>query len=84
MENIKQIKQQISESIQKRCSKLITHPTSMINSILNWHKDSVKFNNTKLEQEVITDPPAIKDHIQQHFDNWTAPRQVNQSLFESV
>jgi hypothetical protein len=84
MENIKQIKQQISESIQKRCSKLITHPTSMINSILNRHKDPVKFDNIKLEQEVITDPPAIKDHIQQHFDNWTAPRQVNQSLFETV
>ena len=35
IENIKQIGQQITESIHKRCSKLTTHPTSMINSILN-------------------------------------------------
>ena len=35
IENIKVIRQQISDSINKRCSKLQTNPTSMINSILN-------------------------------------------------
>src|SRR5260364_3702 len=83
IENIKQIRQQITESIQKRCTKLISLPTSMINSILNRHKDPVRFDNIKLAQDVITNPPAIKAHIQKHFDNWNAPRVVNQNLFNS-
>src|SRR5260364_108499 len=55
----------------------------MINSILNRHKDPVRFDNIKLAQDIITDPPAIKAHIQKHFDNWTTPRVVNQNLFNS-
>ena len=73
IENIKEIKQQIANAIDKRCSKLQTQPTSMINSILNRHKDPVKFNNIRLDNDIITDPPTIKAHIQQHFDLWTAP-----------
>ena len=69
IENIKQIGKQISESIHKRCSNLITRPTSMINSILNRHKDPVRFDNIKLEHGVIADPCSIKTHIQQYFDN---------------
>ena len=83
IENTKQICQQITDSIQKRCSKLITKPTSMLNSILDRHKDPVRFDNIKTERDVITDPPLIKAHIQQHFDNWTATRVINQSLFDS-
>jgi hypothetical protein len=83
IENIKEIKQQISDSINKRCSKLQTHPTTMINSILNQHKDPVKFNNIRLDNDIITDPPTIKSHIQQHFDNWTAPRHINTNIFNS-
>ena len=55
----------------------------MINSILNWHRDPVRFDNIKLEHDVIADPPSIKAHIKQHFDNWTAPRQINQHLFNT-
>ena len=28
-------------------------------------------------------PPTIKSHIQQHFDNWTAPRHINLDIFNS-
>ena len=69
IENIKEIRQHINESINKHCTKLQTHPTSMINSILNQHKDPVKFNNIKLNNDIITDSTIIKSHIQQHFDN---------------
>ena len=40
----------------------------MINSILNRHKDPVKFDNIKTDQDVITETQEIKTHIQQHFD----------------
>jgi hypothetical protein len=83
IENIKEIRQQITNAIDKRCSKLQTHPTSMINSILNRHKDPVKFNNIRLHDDIITDPTTIKSHIQQHFDNWTAPRNINSEIFNS-
>ena len=83
LENIKEIKQQINKAIDKRCSKLQTQPTSMINSILNRHKDPVKFNNIQLDNDIITDPPIIKSHILQHFDNWTAPRHINSDIFNS-
>ena len=55
----------------------------MLNSILNQHKDPVKFDNIKLNQEVITDPSDIKSHIQQHFNNWTALRPIDQNIFTS-
>ena len=83
LENIRQTRQQITEAITKRCTKLQTSPTSILNSILNRHKDPVKFNNIKLNQKIITDPSDIKSHIQQHFNNWTALRSINQSLFNS-
>jgi hypothetical protein len=68
IENIKEIKQQIDNNITKRCNKLQTNPTSMINSILNRHKDPVKFDNIRTDNDLITDAPNIKLHIQQHFD----------------
>ena len=69
IENIKEIRQHINDSIHKWCTKLQTHPTLMINSILNHYKNPVKFNNIKLNNDIITDPTIIKSHIQQHFDN---------------
>ena len=83
IENIKEIRQHINESINKHCTKLQTQPTSMINSILNRHKDPVKFNNIKFDNDIITDPTTIKSHIQQHFDDWTARRDINQDIFQS-
>ena len=83
MENIKEIRQQISDAINKKCSKLQTHPTSMINSIFNHYKDPVKFNNIRLNNDIISDPPTIKSHIQNHFDNWTASRHINSDIFNS-
>src|SRR5690242_12798447 len=43
IENIKEIRQQINDNITKRCDKLYTNSKSIINSILNQHKDPVKF-----------------------------------------
>ena len=48
----------------------------MINSILNRHQDPVKFDNIKLQNDVITDISSIKQHIQQHFNDWTASRNI--------
>ena len=55
----------------------------MLNSILNWHKDPVKLSNIKLDQEIVTDPTDIKQHIQQHFSDWTVLRTINQDIFNS-
>ncbi|RIB27991.1 hypothetical protein C2G38_2159217 [Gigaspora rosea] len=68
IENTKEIRQQINNAISKRCNKLATNPTSMINSILNRYKDPVKFNNINTDTVTITEPHAIKDHIHNHFD----------------
>ena len=43
----------------------------MINSVLNRHKDHVHFDNIKTENDLITDPKQIKNHIRNYFDNWT-------------
>ena len=83
IKNIKEIKQQINDSIHKRYTKLQMHTTSIINSILNRHKDPVKFNNIKLDQDIITDPSTIKSHIQQHFDDWTSPHNIDYNIFQS-
>ena len=45
----------------------------MINSILNRHKDPVRFDNIKADNNLITEPDTIKQIIQNHFFNWTAP-----------
>jgi len=55
----------------------------MINSILNRHKDPVKINNIKTPNDIITDPKSIKEHIKQHFDNWTAYRPINTHEFNT-
>jgi hypothetical protein len=55
----------------------------MINSILNRHKDPVKFDNIRTDNDLITDAPNIKLHIQQHFDQWTSYRHINQQIYES-
>ena len=67
----------------KRCNKLQSNPTSMINSILNRHKDPVKFDNIKTDNDLITDIPNIRLHIQQHFDQWTSHRHIDQQIYES-
>jgi len=83
LENTKQIREQINQHITKRCSKLQNNPKTMINSILNRHKDPVKINNIKTPNDIITDPKSIKEHIKQHFDNWTAYRPINTHEFNT-
>jgi HPt (histidine-containing phosphotransfer) domain-containing protein len=84
LENIKEIRQQINNNISKRCDKLHTNPKSMINSILNRHKDPVKFDNIKLDDNIITDTHNIKSHIQEHFDQWTGLRTIDQTIYDQT
>jgi len=53
----------------------------MINSILNCHKDLVRFDNIKLNNDIITEPNEIKSHIQEHFDQWTATRHIDEHIY---
>ena len=39
----------------------------MINNILDRYNESVRFNNIKTQDKIITEPSAIKSAIQQHF-----------------
>jgi len=41
----------------------------MINSILNRHKDPVRFENIKTNNDLITEPDSIKQIIQNYFFN---------------
>ena len=84
IENIKEIRQQINDNISKRCDKLLSNPKSMINSILNHHKDPVRFDNIKTADNIITDTQEIKSHIQQHFDKWTDYQNINHQIFNST
>ena len=68
IENTKEIRQQINNAISKRCNKLATNPTSMINSILNCYKDPVKFNNINTDTSTITEPYTIKNYIHNYFN----------------
>ena len=56
----------------------------MINSILNRHKDSVKFDNIIMDNNIITNTHDIKTHIQQHFNQWTGPRDIDEVIFNST
>jgi hypothetical protein len=56
----------------------------MINSILNRHKDPVRFDNIKEPNNVITELSLIKQHIQQHFDDWTALQNIQSQLFNTM
>ena len=53
----------------------------MINSVLNRHKDHVHFDNIKTENDLITDPKQIKNHIRDHFDNWTKPEAIADVIY---
>ena len=55
----------------------------MINSIFNRHKDLVRFDNIKTNNNLITEPDSIKQIIQNHFFNWTASRPVDLNIFNS-
>jgi ribonuclease HI/endonuclease/exonuclease/phosphatase family metal-dependent hydrolase len=84
IENTKVIQQHINTAIQTRCERLSTHPTKMINSILNRHTDSVHFDNIKTDTSIITEPNDIKSHIQDHFEKWTSHRPFDQHIFNST
>src|SRR5690242_6969622 len=56
----------------------------MINSILNRYKDLVKFDNIKLDNNIITNTHNIKAHIQKHFDQWTGLRTIDQTIYNQT
>ena len=77
------LRQQINQASEKRCESFVTKPTQAINSILDYYKPPVHFTNIKLLNQLITDSTLIKQHIQSHFNNWTAYRPINQNLFNN-
>jgi hypothetical protein len=82
-ENSFLLRQQIQQASEKRCETLVSKPTQAINSILNRYQAPIHFSNIKLPDQLITEPTLIKQHIQQHFYNWTAYKPINQALFDS-
>ena len=62
---------------------MVSKPTQAINSILDRYKPPIHFTNIKLNNQLITDPHIIKQHVQAHFYNWTAFRPINQLLFDN-
>ena len=77
------LQQQIDQASERRCEILVSKPKQAINSILNRYQAPIFFSNIKLDNELITDPPLIKQHISTHFHNWTAHRPINQTLFNN-
>ena len=56
----------------------------MINSILDRHTDYISFDNIKTENDLITDPKLIKNHIKNHFDNWTNHHAIDEQIFNNT
>jgi len=54
----------------------------MINSILGRHTDPVLFDNIKLPNFIITKLQEIRQHIKNHFTNWTKHNPHNPVLWE--
>jgi len=84
IENYTHIQQQITTATEKRCQALQTQPTKMINSILDRHTDYISFDNIKTENDLITDPKLIKNHIKNHFDNWTNYHPIDEQIFNNT
>jgi len=82
LENAQHLRKHINSAIDKRCERLLTQPTKMINSILNRHKDTVHFHNIKTNTDIITDPQEIKRHITNHFKEWTAHHPYSETIFD--
>ena len=43
----------------------------MINSILEHHYEPVVFHNIRTSTELIHEPTQIKQHIKDHYEQWT-------------
>ena len=83
MKNSLLLRQQIQNASEKRCETLVSHPKQAINSILNRYHEPIHFSNIKLPNQLITEPNAIKQHIQNHFENWTAYRSINHNHYQN-
>jgi len=83
MKNSLLLCQQIQKALEKRCETLVSHPKQAISSILNCYHKPIHFTTIKLPDQVITEPNSIKQHIQNHFENWTAHKPINQDLYQN-
>jgi hypothetical protein len=81
LENNQHLRKHINSAIEKRCERLLTQPTKMINSILNRHNDPVHFHNIKTDTDIISDPNEIKQHISDHFNKWTAQHPYDEAIY---
>jgi hemerythrin superfamily protein len=53
----------------------------MINSILNQYTDTVHLQNIKTSDSIITDPTKIKQHVSDHYNEWTAHHPFDEDTF---
>ena len=81
-ENKQALSQHITQQVEKRYNNFTSNTTTMINSILNRHTDTVVFDNIKLSNSIITKPQEIRQHIKDHFTNWTKHNPYNPALWE--
>src|ERR1043165_5818387 len=79
-ENKQALSQHITQQVEKRYNNFTSNTTTMINSILNRHIDTVLFDNIKLPNSVITKLQEIRQHIKDHFTNWTKYNPYNLAL----
>src|SRR6185437_10846570 len=77
------LRQQINHASEKRCETLTSKPKQAINSILDRYQPPIHFLNIKLNNQLVTEPSLIKQHIKSHYHNWTAHRPINQYLFDN-
>ncbi|KAF0534298.1 reverse transcriptase [Gigaspora margarita] len=71
------------QASEKRCETLVSKPTQAINSILDRYQIPVHFSNIKLDNQLVTNPIEIKQHIQSHFHNWISYKPINQTTFNN-
>ena len=81
IENAKHFRNHICMATNKWCEQLSTQPTKMINSILNRHTDTVHLQNIKTSNSIITDPIEIKQHVSDHYNEWTAHHPFDENIF---
>ena len=63
----------------RRQQFLESNKKAMINSILNKPKNNITLNKLIIHSphtQIITDPEHIKQHVKEHFQNWTAKRNI--------
>ena len=82
-ENNTSHREKIEKHIQNRYNKFSTNTTQIINSILKRHTQPVIIDNIKLADGILTSPTHIKQHVKEHFRNWTWQISIDQDILQT-